>query len=797
MNGRTRTNTDRHGRGRRWRRAAGLCLAGGLAAGALFAAVWRLFPFPRAELERYPQATVLTDRAGAPLRVKLGPGSADCRPLCRPAPDSWIAKAVVATEDRRFWSHPGVDPLAILRAMWQNTTHLRRISGASTLTTQVIRQLDDRPRTLETKAVEAFRALQLERLLTKEEILEQYLNRVPFGSNLTGIEAASRRYFGKDPQQLSLAEAALLAGLPQSPTRLRPDRFPERAKARQAVVLKRMRVCGMITAAEEATALAQPLAVRANGYPFRAPHFCDLVLENLHAGGPAPARDRGDAAFTRRTTLSPELQRLVEAEVARRRDEWRRQGITGAAVVVLEVETGAVRALVGSPDYEDRTRHGQVNAALAPRSPGSALKPFLYALAMDQGRLTPGRVLADVPRQFRGYRPENFDSRFTGLVTAREALVLSLNLPALDVLEDAGQPAALQLLRRLGLNTLDRPAEQYGLGLAVGDGEVRLLDLANAYACLARGGVWRPWRVLADPSGVPVAAAPSAHLLSPEACWLVADILSGDERAMSATGHRADVSLPRFAWKTGTSAGFRDAWTMAWNPQWVIGVWLGNPDGRPAPALVGTQVAAPVAWELVRELYRNGDSPWYARPEGVRRRGVCAVSGLPPGPNCPRTVEDDCIASVTRHDVCPVHRLQVLERDDAGRPVRTSVGEVWPPEVMAFLARAKPAAPAGDAGPGRGRTTAATDAGPRILSPARGTVFRLVDGVLAESQRLNLLAVQSDGGRGPLYWILDDRPLGDAAGAAAPLSWALSRGRHRLVCVDARGRSDCVEITVE
>ncbi|MFA4944103.1 MAG: penicillin-binding protein 1C [Lentisphaeria bacterium] len=783
MSGRTRTNTDRHGRGRRWRRAVCLGLAGGIAAGALFAGAWFAFPFPRAELERYPRATVLTDRTGAPLRVKLGPGSADCRPLLRPDPDSWIAKAVVATEDRRFWRHPGVDPLAILRAIWQNLTHRRRISGASTLTTQLIRQLDDRPRTLPTKISEAFRALQLERLLTKEEILEQYLNRVPFGSNLTGIEAASRRYFGKDPRQLSLAEAALLAGLPQSPTRLRPDRFPDRAKARQAVVLKRMRACRMITAAEQATALAQPLAVRTNRYPFRAPHFCDLVLENLHAGAPAPVRDRGDAAFTRRTTLDPELQRLVEAEVARHRDEWRRQGIAGAAVVMLEVETGAVRALVGSPDYHDREHHGQVNAALAPRSPGSALKPFFYALAMDQGRLTPGRVLADVPRQFRNYCPENFDSRFTGLVTAREALVLSLNLPALAVLEEAGQPAALQMLRRLGLDTLDRPAEHYGLGLAVGDGEVRLLDLANAYAGLARGGIWKRWRVLADGGGAP---PPPIRVFSPEACWLVADMLGGDERAMSATGHRADVmSLPKFAWKTGTSAGFRDAWTIAWNPQWVIAVWLGNPDGRPAPALVGTEAAAPLAWELVRELYRNGDSPWYVRPAGVQCRGVCAVSGLPPGPHCPQTIADDCIAGVTRHEVCGVHRLQVLARDDAGRPVRTAVREIWPPEVAAFLAQAKPAA---------NKPTAT--AGPRILSPARGTVFRLVDGALAESQRLNLLAAPGDGGDGRLFWLLDDHPLGESAGAA-PLAWPLARGRHRLVCSDARGRSDSVEITVE
>ena len=738
-------------------------------AGLLFAVVWFAFPLPDAELSTYPAAALLTDREGGLLRVKLGPGDLDCRPLYRPRAGDWIARAIVAAEDRRFYRHPGVDPLAVIRALGQNLGAGRTVSGASTLSTQVIRLLEPRRRHLGTKIVEAFRALQLERRCSKEEILAQYLNRAPFGGNIVGIEAASCRYFGKAARDLSLAEAALLAGLPQSPARLRPDRHFGRARLRQRYVLDRMVACGMISAAEREAAAEEIVRVRPTAYPFRGPHFCDLALRTA---GVSMAPGVG---IERRTTLDSRLQAAAETTLARQAAELSGSGVRGGAVVAIEVRTGAVRALVGSPDYADARRAGQVNGALAPRSAGSTLKPFLFAMAIDEGRLTPGRTVADVPRVYADATPANFDGEYLGLVSARNALVLSLNMPALALAEECGVPGFHTLLRRLGMGTLSRPAAEYGLGLALGNGEVRLLDLANAYAAFARGGIHQPWRM--DEHGRPPVAS---RVLSAEAAWMINDMLGGEERSMDTAGHLADARLPPMAWKTGTSAGLRDAWAVAWNPEYVIGVWIGNPDGTPSPHLVGARVAVPVAWDLFRQIYPGGDGPWFARPEGVKARDVCAASGRPCGAGCPRRTQDWYIAGVSSFEPCSVHRLRRADSDGVGGPKQASI-ETWPPEVEAFLRRAR----------GSVSTATATTAGPRIRSPVSGAVFRRVEGWSA--QDLPLLA---DGGAGALHWFLDDRPLGRTA-SAAPLFWPLAKGRHVAVCADELGGADRTEFTVE
>ena len=725
-------------------------IAAAVLAVAVAAAV-RWVPFPEEKLARLPSAVVLTDRNGEPLRVRLAAGGFDCRPGYRPEPEHWIAQALVAAEDQRFWTHPGVDVLAIARAGTQNLLFGRRISGASTISTQVIRLLEPRNRTVLTKLIEAFRALQLERHADKREILAQYLDRAPFGGNVVGIEAAARRYFGKGAAQLSLAEAALLAGLPQSPSRLRPDRHPERAKARQAYVLERMEACGMITARERADALAQPLDARPGKYPFRAPHFCDL------AG--VPARAAADA--TVRTTLDAEWQRWAEETL---RQHLAGSAVAGGAVVVLDVKTGAVRALVGSPDYFAERQAGQVNGAAAARAAGSTLKPFAYALAIDRGLVTPATRLADVPMRYRDFDPRNFSLDFRGWVSVRDALVLSLNLPAIEIERRAGQERFHSVLRELGLGTIDRPAAHYGLGLVLGNAEVRLLDLANAYACLARGGGWAPVRFVES------AAAPAPKpVFSPEACWLVSEMLGGEERAMDTTGHAADVRLPPMAWKTGTSAGLRDAWTVAWNPDVVIGVWAGNPDGSPADELVGRKIATPIAWDLFRRLYPDNEGPWFARPAGVEERMVCAASGCAPGPHCGHQVEDWGIAKVTRQEICPLHR-------SGGEPA-------WPVAVASFLARRT--------APEAAEATESV----RIRTPARGSVFRWMPERDMDAQRLALDAASDQAGE-ELHWFVNDRPVGKSR-AGEPLFWKLEKGTHQIVCSSVRGPSDRIEIAVE
>ena len=711
----------------------------------------RWMPFPEESLARLPSAVVLADRHGEPLRVKLATGGFDCRPGYVPDPDHWITKAIVAAEDRRFWSHPGVDAVAMIRAAVQNLAGGRRVSGASTISTQVIRLMEPRPRTVATKAIEAFRALQLERRLEKREILAQYLDRAPFGGNLVGVEAAARRYFGKGAGHLSLAEAALLAGVPQAPSRLRPDRRPAAAKKRQAYVLDRMEACGSITADERAEALAQTLQVRPVPYPFRAPHFCDWVG--------VPARAAADA--TVRTTLDGDLQRAAE-EVLRRHAAA--SAAAGGAVVLLEVRTGAVRALAGSPDYFNARRAGQVNGATARRAAGSTLKPFAYALAIDRGLVTPATVIPDVPTRFRDLDPRNFSLDYRGLVSVRDALVLSLNLPAIEIEKRVGQERFHAVLRSLGLGTIDRSPEHYGLGLVLGNAEVRLLDLANAYACLARGGGWAPARF--------VESAPwpaTQPIFSPEACWLVSDMLAGEERTMDTTGHAADVRLPPMAWKTGTSAGLRDAWTVAWNPEYVIGVWVGNPDGSSAEGLVGREAATPVAWDLFRRLYPGNVGPWFARPAGIEKRALCATSGCAPGSHCRHRIEDWAIARISRHEVCPVHR--------AGPE------DVWPAPVASFLARRAAPQPEGPA------------ESVRILASARDSILRWLPDLDLPAQRLAFTGASDRPGE-LLYWFVNDRPVGRSR-PGEPLFWPLERGRHQIVCSTDRGLGDHIQIAVE
>lgn len=724
-------------------------LAGGLLAAAFFAAV-RWAPFPEDLLSPLPAAVVLADRHGDPLRVKLAAGGFDCRPGYEPSPDHWIAKAIVAAEDQRFWMHAGVDPLALARAIAQNVACGRRVSGASTISTQVIRMAVPRRRTLPTKIAEAFRALQLERRLGKREILAQYLDRAPFGGNVVGIEAAARRYFGKGAAQLSLAEAALLAGLPQSPSRLRPDRHPERARKRQAYVLERMEACGSITAQERAEALAQTLEARPGRYPFRAPHFCDLVG--------VPARPGPESIV--RTTLDPDLQRMAEGILRRR---LRGGPVAGGAVVVIEVASGSVRALVGSPDYAAKGA-GQVNGAVAPRAAGSTLKPFAFALALDRGLVTPATMIADVPTRFRDLDPKNFSLDFRGLVSVRDALVLSLNLPAIEIERRAGQGRFHAALRALGLATISEPAEHYGLGLVLGNAEVRLLDLANAYAVFARGGAWAPPRFVE--SAAPPATKP---VFSAEACWLVSDMLGGEERAMDTAGHAGDVRLPPMAWKTGTSAGLRDAWAVAWNPEYAIGVWVGNPDGSAADELIGRKTATPIAWDLLRRMYPDNQGPWFARPAGVEPRSVCAASGRTPGPHCAHRIEDWAIAKVSRREICPVHR--------AGPEA------AWPVAIAAFLNRRATPEPAEPA------------ASVRIRSPARGSTYRWMPDLEVDAQRLALDAASDRAGE-TLHWFVDDRPVGKSR-SGEPLFWPLARGTHQIVCSSVRGPSDRVQIAVE
>lgn len=671
-----------------------------------------------AVLNDYGAGTVLLDRYGTPLRVRLGAQDQDCRPVDIGTVSPWAKAALIAAEDKRFETHIGVDPLALARALLQNLVYARRISGASTLSTQVIRLAEPRPRTFKTKLIEAVKAIRMERSLTKAEILEQHINRAPFGSNLTGLEAAARQYFDKSAGDLTLAEAALLMGLPQSPARLRPDRHPEAARTRMNYVLERMEHGGTITPEQRVCAQRQPLHSGRGNRPFQAPHFSDFVLQRYQRPGRL------------NTTIDLPLQTTVERIMTDRTEALHARQIHGAAVVVLEVATGAVRAMLGSPDYSDRLYAGMVNGAAAPRSPGSALKPFIYAMALDQGLITPGTMLDDCPTVYRDVRPDNFDGTFRGRVSARNALILSLNIPALTLTEQTGLQTVVDHLRDLGLSTLTRPAEEYGLGIALGGGETRLLDLVNAYACLARGGRYLPYRVVEEPSSAP--PVPRV-IFSAETAYMIADMLGGRERSMDIFGHIADAALPRIAWKTGTSSGYRDAWTVAWNPDYVVGVWLGNADGSPAPEMTGANTAAPIAGDIFRALCGAETDRWFEKPAGLKERFLVDGSS------------EWYIPGISR-------------------PL---------PEARA-LAEVSPAL--------------------RITAPADGTVYRFSDSSLAD-QSVALQANAIHAGK-LLHWFANGLHIGTTT-AAQPLYWPLQKGNWTLTCGDSDGNRASISLCVE
>ena len=681
------------------------------------------------------------------MRVTLGEDGVDCRPSYRADPGDWIVKAIVAAEDGLFWRHCGVRPLSAARAAFQNAVRRRRVSGASTITMQTVRLIHPHPKTLWWKCKEAMMAVKMERARDKRWILSQYLNRVPCGSNFVGIEAAANGWFGKSAKQLGLGEAALLAGMVQAPGRFRPDRHLDRALARRDYVLARMERLGMITAEQaDGARSVRPEVCRAPR-PFRHPHYCDWALRAL---GPAAAG--GDVT----TALDEDIQAVCESAARHAAED----GGRSAAVVVMRVDTSEVVALACSGDYFNDPE-GQVNTATASRPAGSTLKPFLMAHAMDRGLVAPEERLADVPTVYRGYRPTNFDARHRGLVTARDALVLSLNIPFVRLLEKTGLEEFGETLAALGMARAGAADEDPGLGLAIGNAEVTLLELAAAYAAVARGGTYLP------PRAAPGAATGAGdRVFSEGASFIVSDMLSGDERSAAALGHVADVAAPKFAWKTGTSAAYRDAWTVAWNPRYVVGAWCGHLHGGFGDqTIVGAKAAAPLAWRVARALQPRGDSPWFATPEEVVSCRICSLTGLPASADCPHTETGRALSGRSGARLCRAHR-----RGLDGNPV-----EIADARVAAFA--------------GGGTAAAKVE----ISRPAANTKFILMPG---EHEKTVVCRVIGNPPGARLWWFVGGAPAGASTGTH-PFTLVLTPGSHEISCATAEGDYSSISVSVE
>ena len=601
----------------------------------------------------------IVDRHGDLLREL--PAEDDRRGRSLPLQDvgERMIVATLAAEDADFFAHDGVDRFAILRAAQQNIRNGRLVSGASTITQQLVKLLDTRgipgERTAGVKLREAARAQNLEKTLSKEAILEAYLNRLPYGRGLTGPEAAAEAYFGVRSDQLSWAQATYLAVLPRAPSYLDPYRHHDRVRLRQIALLDEMLEGGVIDADERARAEAEPIVLRALHRPFAAPHFVQTLR----------AEDRLASGDTTRTTLDAGLQRDVEGLVGTHMAAMVEHGAGDAAVIVIDNETGDVLAWVGSTDFWNLEIAGQVDMVRGLRQPGSALKPFVYALAFDAGIATPAQMLADVPTEFvegggEIYAPKNFHGDFLGPVSAREALAASLNVPVVRLASQLPDGALLELLHALGFASLSQTADHYGLALALGAGEVQLRELAAAYVALARGGEAIALRYTADdPAPAPV------RVLDRSVAAAVTESLADPMARVRLLRGRSpfDIGYP-LALKTGTSSGNRDAWTAGFTHERTVAVWLGNADGSAMRDVAGATGAGPLFADVMRRAMR--DLPTRAPlfdADALVVVDVCPLSGLPAGPACPEAVARRFHPDHVPGEACHVHRHVHAGRD--------------------------------------------------------------------------------------------------------------------------------------
>jgi penicillin-binding protein 1C len=763
-------------------RLAWRLLIGSTTCGLILIVLTALIPLPtRLTAE---DASVIAWRDGSAAHVRLAPDGRWRTPTTLDAVDPAYVTGLLRLEDKRFFQHPGVDPIALARSLSINIARGRAVTGASTITMQLVRVLEPRPRTLTSKVIEAFRAFQLEGRMSKQEILTQYMRFVPFGRNIEGVDAASMAYFGHRADALTPAEIATLLAVPQSPTRRYPSaRNADRLRAARDDIAKRLleedalprelagRAINPQAVHDEIVATPVPTALRP--FPRAIPHVADWLIH-----------DRGQTGDIH-TTLDQSTQLAIEQVAQRHRAEAASQGAHNISVVVVDHATGELRGLLGNVDFEDVAHAGQIVGFDSPRSTGSLLKPLILALAVDQGIAHPRWLVPDVPRA-GAYSPKNFDGRWAGLVRLEDALTRSLNVPFVDLLERLGVARLVSALKGAGWRALPPDG---GLALAIGGVEATPLEVAGLYTALASDGQTRPLRIS---DGVTVGRRSS--LMSMQAAWIVRGALLGRGRPDMPSRTRLGLEQRQIAWKTGTSQGWRDAWTAGIGAGVTAVVWVGNFDYSAGGQLTGTTVAAPILFDTLEAIERDATPAPRHAPEGTREVAVCALSGRIATPACPHTELATMPQVSVAVEPCAMH--QTIDIDLAsGKAVHAACAAGRATERRTLLRLpAGVAERLGDGGliaqsrfpgwaPGCGPTSQGD--GPALQEPEPGTEITLVPGLPADRQRVPLRA-DAPGDR--IDWFIDDvfltrtRP-GERAW------WVPSTGRHVIMAQDAAGRA--------
>lgn len=750
-------------------------LAWSVAAGVVIAVAVALRFSPHEPLSRHaPASTAVYADSGELLRLTL---AADQQyriwtPLSQVGAD--YLDALLHHEDQRFRWHVGVDPVALVRAVVQTGTGGGR-QGGSTITMQLARlvyRLDTR--SVAGKLHQIALALWLELRYSKDEILEAHVNLAPYGRNIQGVGAASLIYFGKRPEHLSVAESLALALIPQAPTSRAPKGSEPSSLQAARVRLAESWVKARGRSPEVLAAATQPVAFKAIGdLPFEAPHLVTALL------------GQQDSQPVVRTTVDLSLQRLVRRTVRQYLATQKAVGVNNASVLLVDYRSMDVKAWMGSADFFDSAIAGQVDGVTAKRSPGSTLKPFIYGLAIDQGLIHTRSMLKDAPTAFGTYSPENFDGAFIGPVSAHDALIASRNVPAVGLASRLAQPGLYQFLRSAGVGRM-ASERHYGLALALGGGEVTMEELVTLYAMLGNGGTLAPLRYTeTSPSPAP------ARFLSEEAAYMVLSILRDNPRP----DHLANANPP-VAWKTGTSWGFRDAWTVGIVGPYVLAVWVGNFDGSSNQAFVGTEVAAPLFFRLVDGIRgsRAGLRDGHARPPaGVALVDVCAASGELPNAECPNLTKAWFIPGKSPIRVSTVHRRVPIDsrtgrRACAATParyVRSEVFEYWPSDVLRLFAQAGMPRRAVPEEKCDGDAASLASIEPEIVYPVTGATYQ-VRTSRADDDPMQLSATADPDVRS-LYWFADGAFVGTSQ-PSSPLAWTPRRtGEVVLSVVDDHG----------
>ncbi|MBN1200911.1 MAG: PBP1A family penicillin-binding protein [Anaerolineae bacterium] len=751
-------------------------------------------------------STIIYDRQGRVLYQIADPETGVNQVVSLDDLPDYLIQATIATEDANFYQHPGVDVEGVVRALWINVKGGEVVAGGSTITQQVARNLLFDPaqraeRTLQRKLRESVLALRLNQHYSRDKILEIYLNQTYYGNMAYGVAAASRAYFGKSAADLTLAECAMLAGLPQAPGQYDPLTNPETAKDRQRVVLDLMVKHGYLSATQANQAYDEALQYASVPFPIEAPHFIAAVWKQLERNYPEALYEGGVEVIT---TLDLDWQNAAQ-DAARRHLDWLNNPPAGepehnahnAALVAMDPYTGQILAMLGSPDYFDEEIDGAVNAALAPRQPGSALKPFTYAAALDPARAeawTPATMIMDigtpfVTRRLESYTPSNFGLVEHGPVLIREALASSYNIPAVVALDHIGLDALVRLTTRLGISTLT-DTSRFDLSLTLGGGEVRLLELTAAYGALANGG----YRI--DPAYILEVRDRDGNLLyewqppdhsqpviDPRVAFLITDILSDNQARIPSFGPASALNIGRpAAAKTGTTTDFRDNWTVGYTPNLVTGVWVGNADNMPMVEVSGISGAGPIWHEFMRRVLRGQPELEFDVPAGLVRAEVCATSGLLPTENCPKTQWEWFIDGTVPTGYDTFYQRFTLDSrtgllaDDATPPEyrEDRVYLVLPPEARDWaLRRGIPQPPIG------AEIVGGRDVLARLLSPDPYTVFRLTPILPEDQQRVRLTIAVPTHTERVIYW-LDDELLISVNETPFDYWWTLYPGDHEL-----------------